>query len=147
MLDFRSICSSIHTESLMFGSALFSNRALHVPCVQILALAAAWCKGILPSCKININSKCDYFENNSYSNAFHPFIFNMSQRSISLVKEMLCGLFIFTLEQIIVLNKYCTYNEPILYRWPHLPPICPAPTAPLHPDHYKHSPVYLLITA
>ena len=44
---------------------------------------------------------------------FHPFIFNMSQRSISLVKEMLCGLFIFTLEQIIVLNKYCTYNEPI----------------------------------
>ena len=43
----------------------------------------------------------------------HSFIFNMSQRSISLVKEMLCDLFIFTLEQIIVLNKYCTYNEPI----------------------------------
>ena len=30
-----------------------------------------------------------------------------------IIKHILCDLFIFTLDQIIVLNKYCTYNKPI----------------------------------
>ena len=29
------------------------------------------------------------------------------------IKGILCHFFIFTLDQIIVLNKYCTYNKPI----------------------------------
>ena len=31
----------------------------------------------------------------------------------SLLKEILCDFFIFTLDQIIVLNKHCTHNKPI----------------------------------
>ena len=30
---------------------------------------------------------------------------------MQMVKGILCDFFIFTLEQIIVLNKYCTYNQ------------------------------------
>ena len=61
-LGLRSICYTIHTESLIVGSALCSNKTAHIWSAPEPALAAARCNGVLPACKINITSKCDLLE-------------------------------------------------------------------------------------
>ena len=52
-------------------------------------------------------------QNRSCNNSFRVEICDRLQTLFYKLKGILCDFFIFTLEQIIVLNTYCTYNKPI----------------------------------